>query len=205
MIHRNPRYLCRAVSGGRTLAACVPLKLLRVVALVILSLMLFRAFDARAATYCQVTNTPYAWETASTNVVWERTSTSYPDDDDRQTVNIGFTFNFGGVNYTQLQIITNGLLHFGANQNMHQAYNNTTLPSGTYDRFIAPYWDDINPVGNPTTQVRYSTLGTAPDRRFVVSWVGVPIYPSTGSYSFQVILYENGDIKFQYNSGKRIS
>lgn len=163
--------------------------------------MLLAHADGHAATYCQASSATYAWETASTNVTWENTSTSYPNDDDRQTVNIGFTFNYGGVNYTQLQIITNGLLHFGANQNMHQAFTNTTLPTGAYDRFIAPYWDDLNPLGNPTTQVRYSTLGSAPNRRFVVSWEGVPVFPNTGSYTFQVVLYENGDIKFQYGAG----
>lgn len=156
------------------------------------------AHAALAATYA-VQATPYAWETASTDVVWEQTNTAYPQDDDKQLVNIGFTFNYGGVGYTQVRIITNGALHFGADQNFHQAFNNTAFPIAAADRVIAPYWDDLDPGSGGT--VRYSTLGSAPNRYFVVSWEGVPRYGGAGSYTFQAILYESGDIKFQYGPG----
>lgn len=164
---------------------------------------------AHAATYSYQATT-FAWETATTDVVWENTNTNYPNDDDKQVVNIGFTFNFGGVNYTQVRIITNGALHFGADQGFHKDYSNEALPitnnpdggpgpAAPADRVIAPYWDDLNPSAGGT--VRYSTLGSAPNRRFIVSWEGVPHFNFGGNYTFQTILYENGDIKFQYGAG----
>lgn len=158
----------------------------------------FGANPVCAATYTYQATT-FAWETATTNVVWDQVNTTYPRDDDKQTVNLGFSFVFGGVSYTQVRIITNGSLDFGADQNFHQVYTNTALPAATVDRVIVPYWDDLNPNGGGT--VRYSTLGVGPNRRFVVSWENVPVYPSTGSYTFQAVIYENGDIKFQYGAG----
>ncbi len=154
---------------------------------------------AQAATYCMLSNQAYAWDTATTNVVWDQTNTSYPIDDDKQVVNIGFNFTFAGTSYSQVRIISNGLLQFGADQAMQQAYLNQPLPAPVYLNFLAPYWDDLDPAIGGT--VRYSLLGSAPNRRFVVSWENVPIYGGAGSYTFQAILYENGDIKFQYGAG----
>ena len=155
--------------------------------------------SAYAATYCVLANQAYAWETAATDVVWDQTNTSYPIDDDKQVVNMGFSFTFAGTSYTQVRIMSNGLLQFGPDQAMHQAYLNQPLPTATYLNFLAPYWDDLDPALGGT--VRYGLLGTAPNRRFVVSWENVPVYGGAGSYTFQAILYENGDIKFQYGAG----
>ncbi len=155
--------------------------------------------SAQAATYCMLTGQPYAWDSASTNVVWDQTNTAYPIDDDKQVVNMGFNFTFAGVSYSQVRIMSNGLLQFGPDQAMHQAYLNQPLPTPVYLNFLAPYWDDLDPAIGGT--VRYSLLGSAPNRRFVVSWENVPVYGGAGSYTFQAILYENGDIKFQYGAG----
>lgn len=167
------------------------------------------SIGAQAASYTFDDSVPFSWETASTDVVWEQTDTFYPIDDDKQLINIGFTFNFGGVDYTQVRIISNGALHFGANQGFHKDYTNEILPvtsvvngpgpESPADRVIAPYWDDLEPRRGGT--VRYSLFGSAPNRRLVVSWEGVPHYNNPGLYTLQVILYENGDIKFQYGGG----
>jgi MSHA biogenesis protein MshQ len=172
------------------------MKVTHFIFLSIFMLLLFFSSSVFSATY-SVQTTTYAWDTATTDVVWDQTSTSYPKDDDKQVVNIGFTFPFAGVNYTQVRILTNGILQFGADQNFHQVFTNAVLPAATGDRLIIPYWDDLNPGGT----VRYSTLGSAPNRRFVVAWEGVPAYPSTGSYTFQVAIYENGNFTFQYGVG----
>ncbi|HEC19499.1 MAG TPA: hypothetical protein ENI97_09155 [Gammaproteobacteria bacterium] len=171
--------------------------------------LLFVPGMVQAASYTFDDTVPFAWETASTDVVWEQVDTAYPIDDDKQLVNIGFTFNFGGIDYTQVRILSNGALHFGANQGFHKDWNNENMPITTAqngpgfeepaDRVIAPYWDDLQPGSGGT--VRYSLLGSAPNRRFVVSWEAVPHYNLSGLYTAQVILYENGDIKFQYGGG----
>lgn len=37
--------------------------------------------------------------------------------------------------------------------------------------------------------------------RFIVSWEGVPHYPSVGEVDFQVHLYQDGRIEFHYQDG----
>ncbi|MBU0675377.1 MAG: hypothetical protein KJ950_12095 [Proteobacteria bacterium] len=169
------------------------------------------ASPAGAATYAYddtIVDTPF--DPTTTNVIWDQTCTDFNRDDDKTLVTIGFTFNFAGIDYTQVRIMSNGALHFGADQNFQTDYTNEALPITTTvngpcaespaDRVIAPYWDDLQPGSGGT--VRYDTLGSAPNRRFAVSWTGVPLYPNTGSYTFQVVLYEgSNNILFRYGGG----
>ena len=70
---------------------------------------------AQAATYTHVP-TPYAWidPTGHTAVTWSNPTQcsgfgdTIGDDAITAPLNIGFTFNYGGTGYTQLQIMTNG-------------------------------------------------------------------------------------------------
>ncbi len=92
---------------------------------------------------------------------------------------------------------SNGLLGF-ASDNMWSR-NNRTLPNPLLpNAVICPYWGDLNP--SQTGSVRLGVEGTAPNRKLVVSWVGVPRYenPNT-TLTFQVLLCETtNDIIFQY-------
>jgi len=163
------------------------------------------------AAYVFQTVPAQAFDTVTTDVVWSNdpTQTDYPIDDDFQVVNIGFTFYLGETGYNQVTITSNGALHFGANQGFHKDYSNEALPITGFvsgpgfeepaDRVIAGYWDDLEPGSGGT--VRYGILGTAPNRRFVVSWEGVPRYNSPlTSYTLQIVLYENGDVRFRYGN-----
>ncbi len=179
-----------------------------------LILVLFITQLGLAQTYFYDDTVPFNWieiNNTGTQVVWDNQCTYYPDDDDQTVVNIGFNFKFGPYTFNQIRIITNGLLQFGTDTGLHRKYDNLQLPDNSLplsysgctsaqpDFFIAPYWDDLNL--NPRGAVYYQTLGTAPNRIFVVEWDGVPHYYNSGSYTFEVILYEKtGDIKFQYNS-----
>lgn len=169
------------------------------VALVLYLALLSIAAPSIAATYSYNDSAPYNWESASTDVVWERRDTGYPVDDDKDVVNIGFSFPFGGSSYTQVRILSNGILQFGADQRLHRAYQNAALPYNGGDRAIYVYWDDLNPARGGS--VRYSMHGTAPHRTFVVSWEDLPNYNYTGVYNLQVVLYEDGEFKVQYGNG----
>ena len=153
----------------------------------------------QGATYKYDDTAPFAWETASTDVNWDRSNTSYPVDDDKDVVNIGFNFPFGGTTYSQVRILSNGILQFGADQALHRDYENEALPHSGGDRAIYVYWDDLNPGRGGT--VRYSMYGSSPHRYFVVSWDDLPNYDYTGVYNLQVVLYEDGEFKFQYGNG----
>lgn len=127
---------------------------------------------------------------------FETVGTSWGASDDSSTqVNIGFAFPFNGTSYSNVWISSNGLLSFSSS---NTAYTNSNLPYTSEAQSVYPYWDDLNPANGGS--ITYGMLGTTPNRHFVISWNNVPHYPSTGSYSFQVVLYENGTIRFRYNS-----
>jgi len=80
---------------------------------------------AQAQTYAYQTDT-FNWlapSAAATTVTWDNTCTSYPNGDDvRAVVNFpgGFTFDFAGTTYTQVRIMSNGMIQFGADAGIHR-------------------------------------------------------------------------------------
>ena len=122
-------------------------------------------------------------------------------------VDIGFPFKFYENSYTQLYISTKGLISFGQGGYW---YDNTPLPSRAVpDNIIAVFWDDLGMYsGNrPGAGIYIYRGGTAPNRYFVVEWHRADAYSGEGTtglglydLTFEVILYENGDIVMQYHT-----
>lgn len=107
-------------------------------------------------------------------------------------INIGFTFQYGCTNYTQLQICTEGWMGFGGGLAQTNANN---LNTGTR-RVIAPLWDNLR-VGSAGL-VRYRLTGTAPNRVFTVEWYRMRwqdggTTTTNGCISFQAALYEGSN------------
>ncbi len=172
-------------AGQRRLARCLG---------IFLTLLLGLAMPARAAYVVSGPTAPYTWidiSASGTNV-----SPALTDDSVSGLIPIGFTFNFGGTNYTQLRIGSNGWIFFGTTST---AWNNTPVATAPVNNVLLPYWDDLNPNG-VAGRVKYQTLGTAPDRQFVISYLAVPTYPNTGSNTLQVVLNENGSFRYNYQS-----
>src|SRR5439155_13084237 len=76
---------------------------------------------------------------------------------------------------------------------------NGGLPSvGSPNTAIYPYWDDLY-VDSPTANIYTASLGSAPNRQFVVEWRNVRYFSdSVRRVSFEVILNENGDVQTMY-------
>jgi hypothetical protein len=103
---------------------------------------------------------------------------------------IGFAFPFYGSTFTTVRIATNGFLSFTDGST---AYENQGLPnSGAPANLVAPFWDDLDFGTTPRVYTHYDGA------RFIVSWVGAPHYETGGPYTFQAILYPNGEIRYQY-------
>lgn len=187
--------------------------------MLVLGLLWFFSSLAFAQTYAYQTDT-FSWLAPSgsaTTVTWNNTCTSYPNGDDVQAVvNFpgGFTFNFANVTYSQVRIISNGMIQFGADSGIHRTYTNTALPvaqpaaSGGCARsvpqnLLVAYWVDINTAPNIAgALVQYELLGTAPNRKFVVTYNNVALYGNPATrYSFQIVLNEDGTFKYQYTVG----
>lgn len=155
----------------------------------------------------------YLWETASTVVSWDRSCTAYPGDDDQATLTFtgGFVFPFAGTNYGSVRVLSNGVLQFGADTGFFRNFANTNLPAGaatvqsgcvagpTTNALMA-YWTDLNPSQSGSGNVTWQQKGTAPNRYVVVSWNSVFQYGTSTPYALQVILYENGEFKYQYGN-----
>ena len=108
----------------------------------------------------------------------------------KPNVPIGFTFNFFGNAYTTVNISSSGLVQFG---------NPQTKDGCCWGWFIARN-DDINNVialgwsawtaSAVSRPIRYEMRGTAPSRRFVIQYFGLPEDGGGGKLSAQLILYE---------------
>lgn len=117
-------------------------------------------------------------------------------------VNIGFTFSFYGNNVSQCVIGSNGILSFNtgnAGGFCPWGLNGQgTLPSTANlpatRNAIMPGYSDINPGlgGN----IQYQTLGSAPNRRFVVLWREIPAFSCGAAQCnyFGIILYEGTNV-----------
>jgi len=109
---------------------------------------------------------------------------------------IGFNFNYYGVNYDQFRINPNGWIGFAGD---NTAWNNTSIPNGSSPRpAIFPFWDDLHPADNEggSGNVYYHTTA----ERLVIWFDNVSHWgtSSPGTYDFQTIIYPSGRIMLQY-------
>ena len=161
----------------------------------LLSFVLVLGMSAKAQVnaYSYSTSTGNALATGSfTNLLG-----TFLDDDVSAMANIGFTFKFNGVNYTNFSVTSNGLIELGASAVTD--YNNVIGNlSGPY---LIPYWDDNYTDANGS--VNYQTSGSAGSRILVIdyhlSYLG---NSGAADKNFQIWLYETSNIvKFIYGAG----
>jgi len=124
-----------------------------------------------------------------------------PNSDDSwvEDIGLGFFFNYYGTDYSQLAISNNGLLFSGGTT--WEYVNEPITQSPSVHGFIAPFWDDIITYDSRGAgTIYYQTLGTAPNRMFVVEWYDNKHYWNSDSgVTFEAILYEgSNNILFQY-------
>ncbi len=119
------------------------------------------------------------------------------DDNLSGSIPIGFTFQYGCVNYTNIRVSSNGWLTFNTAYTSSDAGNN--LATGSNRPVIAPLWDDL--ATGSGGNVNYKLTGTAPNRILTVEWKEMEwrYTASTWGLSFQVKLYETSNrIEFVY-------
>jgi len=124
------------------------------------------------------------------------TSLNITGDDTFCMVVLPFTFSFYGTNYSYCYPSTNGQIGLATGV---KSYSNYALPTTNLPaNHLCPYWDDLYVEGD-SINVLYRTVGTAPNRQFVVIWDSVRTL--TGSYRlvFEAILSEfDNSITYQY-------
>jgi subtilisin family serine protease len=121
-------------------------------------------------------------------------------DDDYMLVNLPFSVTFDERAFTRVNITSNGFLDFGSNAGADLWVNGRIPDRREPNGIVAPYWDDFDPT--TAGAVWYRTVGTAPNRRFVVAWVGLARWRTDepgGDFTFEAIIEEGtNDIVFQY-------
>ncbi|MEK8049206.1 LamG domain-containing protein [Ideonella sp. DXS22W] len=152
------------------------------------------------------------------------------DDTISDPIPIGFSFSFQATTYTSVRVMTNGRVQFGstttcgygtANAGPPQDYG-YQLPDSGLNTTMKVFGADLDPTNlaekpdYPSASSRTSctslancyvsvaTIGTAPQRKFVVTWYHVPEWVSasntSGSFDVQLILNENGTFVYQYGT-----
>lgn len=130
---------------------------------------------------------------------------TFTDDLFSSVLNLGFSFTFYGTTYTQCVISSNGFVTFNTGNAGAVSPWNIALSGpvpGNPDclnAIMGPY-TDIDPSQGGS--IEYSTQGTAPNRRFVVTYCDVPHYNCTNLlYTFQFALFETtNEIEFHIGS-----
>lgn len=121
------------------------------------------------------------------------TGTVIPSSDDvtHGPFNIGFTFTFFGNNYTQFYVGSNGWIGFSPGQTT--GYTAAYIPNaGSPRNVIMADWEDLYPGAS---NIYYTTTGTTPNRKLIVSFNTVPHYSCRTTYhTFQFILYEGTNV-----------
>lgn len=116
------------------------------------------------------------------------------DDAVSGAISIGFSFTFYGTSYANLYVSSNGFLKFAplgsAGCCAGQALPSAATPNGG---LIAAWWNDLNPALAPNS-VRYQTLGSVPNRRFIVQFTNVPHTGNVNPVTFQIKLFESGNV-----------
>ena len=127
-------------------------------------------------------------------------SNIYSDDTFGGIVDMGFNFVFYGNTYNQVVLSSNNYLSFNtANVNGYSDYTigaaiPTNLEPETQNGILCP-WQDIYPGANGNGTIQYATTGEAPNRVFIASFCGIPMFSCTDiCYSSQIKLFETTNI-----------
>jgi hypothetical protein len=117
-------------------------------------------------------------------------------DDDATLIPLPFLFPFYDTDWFEFALSSNGYLTFGSDWT---ASVNGPIPDASQpNEFIAPFWEDLDPSQGGTIHYYYSPdVGT-----FTVQFTNVPNGSAVvgGEYTFQVVLYQDGTIRFYYLS-----
>ncbi|MES2767485.1 MAG: hypothetical protein V4642_16545 [Bacteroidota bacterium] len=112
---------------------------------------------------------------------------------------IGFTFRYRGADYTLANVSAHGYLVF-ANTNVNTRANDDIYTNSSPNDYLAPFWDAMYmSIANCNNVIR-TTIGSAPNRKFIVQWNNARFENTISPHgTFQCILYETSNIvQFQY-------
>jgi hypothetical protein len=114
------------------------------------------------------------------------------------TLPAGFTVTIEGTSYSTLTIGTNGIIQFGTTTGANPT-GNASLPSASFTGpTIFYYWDNLQTEGG---NIRYGTVGTSPNRTFIVDFQENLVASPGDKVNGQVQIHERSNlINVKYRS-----
>lgn len=140
----------------------------------------------------------FTWEEISGSGTLVDSWAEGSDDSWAGPFSLGFDFTFYGISYTEVFVGTNGYLSFGEGHARIPAPGE--IPSEMApNNVVMPYGTDLWPgAADPPGGVYYE-MRSSPNR-FIVEFSEVPHFPGEDNVTFQVTLYETGEVWFEYLS-----
>ncbi|HEU5099193.1 MAG TPA: peptidase S8, partial [Roseiflexaceae bacterium] len=114
-----------------------------------------------------------------------------------EEVPLGLEFPFYGYTVTDTLVTSDGTLAFSLPNQQYSGPIGRCFPISEFHFFtIAPFRADLDPTRGGA--VRYGTIDDG--KTFVLSYENVPLHsgPDGATYTFQVLLHDDGRIVFQY-------
>ena len=107
-------------------------------------------------------------------------------------VALPFEFEFYGEPKTAVRVDNNGFLHFDSPSDNY--FENAEIPTaGAPNGVLAAFWDDLNPEATGAEVYTYHDEGAG---QFIVQWDEVPAYLGDVPMTFQVVLSQDGTIRY---------
>jgi hypothetical protein len=139
------------------------------------------SFTQTAGTYTAVTGTAVSASNSDDDVIYSATT-------------LPFTFTYAGTPYTTLRISENGFVTFGATAPSSTLYTPVSATTG-YAGAISAFGIDGGGRSNAGAQISVATVGTAPNRAFVIQWTNWSAFSSVGGVNnYQIRLNETSNV-----------
>lgn len=127
------------------------------------------------------------------------------DDGSTGPVNLGFTANINGTNYTQVYVNNNGNITFDYPL---YTYTPSAISTGAFGPIIAPFFADVDTRAPGSNPVTYGSATLDGFNVFGVNYIHVGVFGNQSIFNdFQVILTDrsdtgagNFDIQFNYDT-----
>lgn len=138
-------------------------------------------------------------------------ATSYTKTETTQVVDLGFTLNYGGVDYTQVCVFSDGGVQLGptCDGGEYPTFEQVTYPPGGYytlrhdsmqpppPRFIGAPWTLLDDgMGAGTATFKTETQGSGANHYLIVNWSAddgnVMYSDGVTPFTSQIVIYENG-------------
>ena len=110
-------------------------------------------------------------------------------DDSFQELALGFTFPFNGTDYTSVFVNSNGNLTFGSGDT---DFSESVIELLNDQPRIAALWDDLSPNNGGRV------IADGDSSSMTVTFMDVPEFPTTGSNTFSVTLFDTGNVLISY-------